>query len=155
MEALPYVYLLVHTPSRKLYIGSRKPKSANDLWVSYFSSSKVIKSMPTDEFVPIVLSEHNTEQEAREAEAQLHDKYQVHKDDRFLNQATARQKFYTNGAQTPEHRSKISEALKGKKKSAETRRKMSEAKKGKKKSAEHRQNISEALKGNKNAKKSK
>ena len=46
-----------------------------------------------------------------------------------------------------EHRKKIAEALKGKHLSEETCKKMSEAKKGKHLPTEHRKKLSEALKG--------
>ena len=115
MTASPYVYLLIHTPSRRLYIGSRVPKGeTNDLWCGYFSSSKVVGELPRGEFVPVVLSEHSTAREAREEEARLHHLYQVHKDGRFLNRATAHPMFHNSG-HSEETRRKISEAKKGKK----------------------------------------
>ena len=48
---------------------------------------------------------------------------------------------------SPEHRQKISEALKGRKRSEETKQKTSETLKGRKRSEETKQKISEALKG--------
>jgi len=48
---------------------------------------------------------------------------------------------------SPEHRQKISETLKGRKRSEETKQKTSETLKGRKRSEETKQKISEALKG--------
>jgi len=149
-----YTYLLVHTPSRKMYIGSRsanKVDARDDLWKHYFSSSKVIQSLPRDEIVPVVLSEHNTQEEAFTEECRLHKLWQVHMDDRFLNLATAHPKFKYDGTGkklSEEHRRKISESLKGKKFSEEHRRKLSEWQKGRKLSEEHKRNMSKAMKGN-------
>ena len=134
MTASPYVYLLIHTPSRRLYIGSRVPKGeTNDLWCGYFSSSKVVGELPRGEFVPVVLSEHSTAREAREEEARLHDLYQVHRDGRFLNRATAHPKFCGGG--DPWN--------KGKKMSPAQVEKM----RGRKLSEEHKRNLSKAKQG--------
>ena len=107
--AASYVYMLIHAPSRKLYIGSHK---GNDLWSGYYTGSKVVQSMPRDEFIPVILSAHDTYPEAHAEEARLHEQYQVHKDDRFLNLATAVGKFHTPGPRSEETKRKISESLK-------------------------------------------
>jgi len=149
MTASPYVYLLIHTPSRQLYIGSRVPKGeTNDLWCGYFSSSKVVGELPRNEFVAVVLSEHETGAEAVAEEARLHHLYQVHKDGRFLNRATADGNFHTCGVSPSEEtRQKISEALKGRSNSATHNQRISAAKMGHATSEETRRKISASRKG--------
>lgn len=43
----PYTYWVYHKPSRKFYYGSRTANDCNtsDLWVTYFTSSKVVKNL--------------------------------------------------------------------------------------------------------------
>lgn len=49
MDRVPYVYKLTFKPQSLVYIGSatRKNCNPNDFWVSYFTSSKVIKELMT------------------------------------------------------------------------------------------------------------
>ena len=151
--AASYVYMLIHTPSRKLYIGYREAnevRPSDDLWVNYFSTSKVVKAMPKDEFIPVILSEHATGEEAHAEEARLHELWQVHKDERFFNLTMAGPTFNNTGPLSEETKRKLSKLLTGRPKSEEHKRKIGEAMKGKKRppfSEEHRRKMSEAHKG--------
>ena len=148
-----YVYLLIHAPSRRLYIGSHK---GDDLWSSYFTGSKVVQSMSADEFIPVILSAHNTRQEAYEEEQRLHELYQVHRDDRFLNRALANGKFTTAGmVLDDEWRRKMSEAKTGKRRSDYERQRISEGRTGMSFTEEHKRNLSKSHMGNKHSEETK
>lgn len=47
MNRIPYTYCITHKPSGKRYYGSRYGKNCHpsDLWVNYFTSSKIVKNL--------------------------------------------------------------------------------------------------------------
>jgi hypothetical protein len=151
--AKAYTYQVTHRASGLRYIGCRWKnirlgiEAKDDLWVNYFTSSDLVKSMPRDEFDAEVLEEFDTKEEAWDAELALFKKYDVKRSCWYLNK--------NDRAAPPD--------ATGTKRSPETRRKMSEAQKGnqnglggksrtgQKFSEEQKRKMSEALKGNQNA----
>lgn len=47
MDRIPYTYLLIHKPTKSYYYGVRYAKGChpNDLWVSYFTSSRHVRGL--------------------------------------------------------------------------------------------------------------
>ena len=120
----PYTYIITYTSTGEFYIGSRsanRTSAANDLWHTYFTSSKLIneriKSEGTDCFTAQVIDEFETPEEAFVAE-QLMISERIN-DPLCLNktyQLNGKQAFLTTGT-TRSHsaatKRKISEAIKG------------------------------------------
>jgi len=117
----------------------------DDFWVSYHTSSDRVQELREAHGEPDVLKIRKTFATAEEAtawETRVLERLPLGDDSPWLN---------VNRAGTPimtkEIRLKISESIKGTKRSAETRRKMSEARKGRKHSAEAKRKMGEARKG--------
>ena len=172
MSAKPYTYLGLCPSTRRRYIGVRWKNvtegraAKDDLGIHYHSSSS--GHLP-DNMLWRVLKEHDTPEEARAHEIELHQRYDVARSDRYFNlcEAGARPKFYNRG-HSEETKRKIGDAHRGRKLSEEriqkmrevqrptgwnhteeTKRKISEAKKGKKRTEEHRRKLSQAQTGKK------
>lgn len=161
----PYTYLLTHAPTMRQYIGVRWKNvrlgidAKDDLWKEYFSSSKVVQSLPRDEFCWEVLEEFDTKEEAQAAELKMLQAVGAANNPWYLNQNDRpAPPDQTGTKKTEDHKRKIGESHKGMKRpprSDEYKRKLSEANKGennpnygKKMSEEQKMKISEGLKGN-------
>ena len=157
-----YTYEIKNKINRIGYIGVR---SCNEAPVDdpYFGScdtlDKAIKNEGIENFTKTILQTFDTREEAVQDEVFLHDLYDVARNPLFYNQAKATPNgFHRSGTKcTDEHKRKISEAKKGKKRkpfSEEWKRKLSEANKGNtnplghKHTEETRRKMSEARKGN-------
>ena len=73
MHIYPYVYRLTHKKTGQIYIGLRfanKVKSTDDIWVSYFSSSKTVKHLGVENFSAEVIAEFFDKHDAQLFEAQ-------------------------------------------------------------------------------------
>jgi hypothetical protein len=118
----PYTYIIIYNHTGEFYIGSRsanRTSAADDLWHTYFTSSKLIneriKSEGTDCFTAQVIDEFETPEEAFVAE-------QLMISERISNplclnktyQLNGKQAFLTTGTKrehSTETRSKISKSL--------------------------------------------
>lgn len=148
MPAKSYTYLGLCPRTRRRYIGVRTANQVpaqEDIGVRYFSSSKHLP----DNMLWRVLKEHNTPEEARAHEAELHQKYDVARSDKYFNRAAAGPTFYyyegrTGRPHTEETKRKMSEAGMGRKLTEEAKRKISEANRGRKmpESAKRSQSVS-------------
>ena len=120
----PYTYLLTHVPSGKRYYGVRYSKKANpeELWVSYFSSSRKVKALPREEFSAEVRRTFSSPQEALAWEQKVIQRLYADTREDWLNQHYSGGSFHP-GPRTKEHNEKISAAQRG--------RKMSRAEKAK------------------------
>ena len=147
MAAKSYTYLGLCPRTRRRYIGVRWRNIAqgrtakDDLGKHYFSSSKHLP----DNMLWRVLKEHDTPEEARAHERELHQRYDVARSDRYFNLAEAGPTFYNQGPLSEEHKRKISEANKSMVFTEEHRRKISEAGKGRKLSEDHKRKLSEVM----------
>jgi hypothetical protein len=137
-----YVYQLKFKNTEQLYIGARKCTidPMFDLWVKYFSSSKVIKHLiklnGKDSFEINILKTFNTFDEALDFELELLESVGADKNDLYLNQSIPNKTFRSK-IRLPATNEKIRKALtgrpnprkgtKGKPCSLETKAKLSRA----------------------------
>lgn len=148
----PYVYLIEHIESGRLYYGVRygnKTTPYADLWRKYFTSSKTIKKLVRehgpDKFRATVRQVFDNKDDAIEWETLILKGMNVLYNDLWMNENVCRAT-----AATPEIRRKISEFHKDKPKSLDHRKKISEANTGKIKgpiSDEHKQKLSDIFSG--------
>lgn len=177
----PYTYLIRHRPTGQVYYGVRTANTApaeEDLWNHYFTSSNAVKQLiketGADSFDFEVRQEFDTVEQAIARETGVLRRMRVLEKDQWINaniagyivlDETSRQKiseYHKGKSKSPEHRAKISKALKGKPKyycrTEEYRSKMSLAKSseknamyGRKHSPETLAKISAALRGHTHA----
>jgi hypothetical protein len=113
-----YVYQLKFKPTGCLYIGARKCNEdpVNDLWVKYFSSSKVVKNLiknhGADSFEFKVVKVFNDFNEALDFEHFCLKLCNAAKNPLFLNQVVPGESFRSN-IRLPETNEKIRKTLKG------------------------------------------
>lgn len=87
----PYVYLIIHKTSGKMYYGSRYSSDCDpsDLWVTYFSSSKIIHELidvyGKEDFVYKVRKTFKNKDEALDHEFKVLRRTQLHKHKDYLN----------------------------------------------------------------------
>ena len=170
-------YLTVYTGNQlpPFYIGSTSVDTINKGYRGSVASKKYKSiwkqelSDHPDLFKTIILTRHETRQEAQDKEIVFHEAFTVARNPMYINMAHANGKFFVSGPpssetiakrvaantgkkHTPESIAKMSAAKTGKKRSPETIAKMSAAKTGKKRepfSPEHKANISAAQIGKK------
>ena len=137
-------YLTVYTGSKlpPFYLGST---SVDNISKGYRGSvaSKNYKSIWKQElsdhpdlFKTIILTRHETRQEAMEREILFQEAFTVARNPMYINMAHANGKFFTSGPHSPETKAKIAVAKTGKIISPETRAKQSTANTGKKRTPE-------------------
>ena len=113
-----YVYQLRFKNTEQLYIGARKCSidPTFDLWVKYFSSSKVIKHLiklnGKDSFEIKILKTFATFDEALDFELELLESVNADKNDLYLNQSIPN-KTFRSMIRLPATNEKIRNALKG------------------------------------------
>lgn len=95
-----YTYLIGWTAHNKFYYGARANKNSNgqDLWVTYFTSSKTVKRFRLKYGEPDVVEyrqRFQTKEEAFNWEAKVLRRMRVVKDKRFLNNTDKTMKFLT------------------------------------------------------------
>lgn len=143
----PYVYVVGWTSFPKFYIGVRTANlvpAAQDLWVKYFTSSKLVKAFREQHGEPDCLETFlfDTKDAAVFKEAELIQVFlREYGPDVFLNRGPVVPVI------TEAMRKRMAEKLRGRPKSAEHRAKLSASKKGRRWTAERRAKTSAALKG--------
>lgn len=163
---IPYTYCLTHNPSGRRYYGSRYAKNCKpeDLWISYFTSSTIIKKLiETDgksAFSFEIRKVFDTKVAALTWEQKVLCRLKVTKNEKWINESYfSKDKIVSIISDA--RNEKISEALRGRKNgpmSAETKDKISAANSGRKlppRTPEHCENISAANKGRKMPRRSK
>ena len=158
----PYTYHIGWTEQNKHYYGVRMANECppeDDLWISYHTSSNIVKSFREEYGEPDVVKvdkTFDTREEAVEYETQFLTENDCVYSDEWLNAAAWPLIDNRGKTHSKETKRKISEANKGKTLSEETKRKISEAKKGEKHpnygktfshSEETKRKMSEAMKG--------
>jgi hypothetical protein len=147
LELPPYTYL-IKCPNGTQYYGVRfanKVPPEEDLWIRYFTSSKIIKELreqyDDSQFVATVDKVFESPDDARAYEEKFLTENNCVGSDDWLNRAVYPKEFVApkgltpwnkgkTGVYTEEHKRKLSIAQKGKKFSEETKRKLSDANKG-------------------------
>ena len=150
-------YLTVYTGNQlpPFYIGST---SVDNISKGYRGSvlSKKYKSIWKQEsynhpdlFKTIILTRHETRQEALDKEVLFQEAFSVASNPMYINMAHANGKFFNVGPLAPETKAKQSAAQTGKKQSPETKAKIGAANTGKTRSPEAKAKMSAAKKGKK------
>ena len=109
----------------KGYRGSVDSKKYKSIW------KQELYDHP-DLFKTIILTRHETRQEAMEREIVFQEAFSVARNPMYINMAHANGKFFTSGPQSPETKAKMSAAQTGKKQSPEHTAKIAAANTGKK-----------------------
>ena len=133
-------YLTVYTGNKlpPFYIGSTSVDKINKGYRGSVSSKnyksiwKQELELHPDLFKTIILTRHETRQEAQDKEIIFHEALSVARNPLYINMAHANGKFFTSGPPTPEAIAKTAAAHTGKTLSPEHKAKISVAKKGKK-----------------------
>jgi len=126
----PFSYVLTHKPSGKRYYGIRISKNADpsQLWISYFSSSKIIKKMIEDEGKEVFSYQVRRVFETREGalrwETKFLTKIKAKDNPLWLNRHNGGKKFTFSGQHSAETKQAISQKLKGRKFTTEHKRKI-------------------------------
>ena len=143
MEA--FVYCWTDHDTGKLYVGSHKG-AVDD---GYVSSSKYMKEeymKRRQDFTRQVIAT-GSDEDMRKFERTILLAINAKDDEQFYNRSNADGLFGFTGPKTKEHREKISKALQGntimlgRTRSEETKRKISESLRGRKKSVEHKEKM--------------
>jgi hypothetical protein len=138
-------YLTVYTGNKlpPFYIGSTSIDKINKGYrgsvasKNYKSIWKQELELHPELFKTIILTRHETRQDAQDKEIIFHESFSVARNPLYINMAHANGKFFVSGPQSPETKAKIGTANTGKKHTPETKAKMSAVKTGKKQSPEH------------------
>lgn len=153
-----YVYITTNLANGKKYIGKHSFKSLQN---NYLGSGHGIKAAVQkygrDGFIKEIISVHDTEDLAYEAEKKLVESYDAVKNPLFYNRTNGGRGGEAERNLNEEHRIKISESLKGRKISDQHKKRLSDIKKanptgaavkGKKKSREFAEKIKQRHKNN-------
>lgn len=126
---LPYTYVIHHPLTNKSYYGVRYARkcSPNDLWVTYFTSSKHVKALidqyGKESFVCEVRKIFNSREDAISWEQKVLRRLKVAENDKWLN-VTYNGLYNHKGTHSEETRKKISEKVRGRTISEEQRAKV-------------------------------
>ena len=170
LDRIPYTYLIGWTNHNKWYYGVRFAKGCapNDLWIKYFTSSKVVKEFYSNYGNPDIIQirkTFNTVDSARQWESNVLKKMNVINEDKWFNQTNNKatsleasrkkrkplskehKKLLLNSRRgkknSEEHKLALLQSRLGTKHSEEAKKKMSLAKSGKKHSLEYKRMCSE------------
>jgi hypothetical protein len=137
----PYTYLIGWPHLNKYYYGVRYAKKCNpsDLWISYFTSSKIVKQLRKEHGEPNIKEIRKTfddPQSARLWEYKVLKRLNCVKDPKWLNQSNTGETFFCI-EQTPEHIANAAAAKRGKKLTPEHCANIAAAMTGKKQTLEH------------------
>lgn len=143
------VYLTVYKGDRlpPFYIGSTSQENFDSGYRGSVRSKQYMKIWEEELrqhphlFSSVVLSTHDTREEAFEAELANQMIVGIPKSPFFINKALASKRFMFGGTHTEETIQKLSDAMRGKPKSAEHTEKISASLKGKSKSEDHKRSL--------------
>ena len=127
---MAYTYLLTHVKSKRLYYGVRFDKRANpaELWVTYFSSSKIVKELieedGLDAFTYEVRKVFDDPEKALAWEAKVLSRLNAADSPIWLNRFNGGKSFKSPSYHSKETKAKISKTLKGRSMSSEHRSKI-------------------------------
>ncbi len=150
---LPFTYVLTFKPTGQRYYGVRYAKTAHptQLWTTYFTSSKIIRSLVeehgADAFEAKVRRTFSNRDSAILWESRVLRKLDASHNPLWFNQVNGDANFASISEWSAEARAKYSERRKGITFSDEHKANLSKAKKGRAQSEEHKAKRSAALKG--------
>jgi hypothetical protein len=150
---LPFTYVLTFKPTGQRYYGVRYAKNAHpsQLWTTYFTSSKVIKSLLTEHgpeaFTVSVRRTFTTKESAVLWESRVLNRLNASHSNQWFNQINGDANFASILEWSDEAKAKYSERRKGIQFSEEHKANLAKAKQGTKQSEEHKSKRSAALKG--------
>lgn len=127
-----FTYLLIHLPTGKRYYGVRFAKGAHpdQLWTTYFSTSKIVKQLIAEtgvsSFTAEVRRTFDDPLKALAWETKFLHRIDATRREDWLNRHNGGKKFRAPETHSPETRAKLSRSLTGRKCSDEQRRKQSE-----------------------------
>lgn len=144
----PFTYLIGWTHHDKWYYGVRYGKSADpaDLWTTYFTSSKYVRSFIEEFGEPDIIQIRkifDSSQRARLWESALLKRIKAVQSDKWLNKSASDGSFFA----TAEHLANLAISNRGRTLSEAHRKKLSDAGKGKPKSQSHKIAIGRSLVG--------
>jgi hypothetical protein len=153
----PFTYLIGWKSQNLWYYGVRYAKGCKpeDLWLTYFTSSKLVTKVRLELGEPDIIEVRktfNNKYAAQLWESKLLRRISAATNPKFLNKSNGDKNFYDIGPRSLETKNKISNSRKGSKmnpRSPETKTKISEALKNKPKSKEARENMARAKIGRK------
>lgn len=149
----PYTYLIRHNPSGKVYYGCRYAKGCkpSELWVSYFTSSKVVRSLIQSDgkssFSCEVRRTFDSIEECRNWEHRVLKRMRVVARKIFLNLTDNKSIDPVRASVGPKNRSMETNL-----RMAKVAERMGKSNRGKKRSEEFRDSVRERMKGNSFAK---
>jgi len=155
---IPYVYRIGWTKLNTWYIGVRHSKTChpNDLWITYFTSSKHVRKFRELNGEPDhieILKEFDNKKDACEFEEQKLREFDVLNKDNWLNKSISGyfygEPFIKGKHHDEETKQKIREKHLGRKQTEEHKRKRAEARRGQKHSEESKQKMREKALGRK------
>lgn len=129
-------YTSVSNIKNNNYHGSVASEEYSKIWKNEIRNNNHL-------FKTKILTLHETRKEAKEKETYFQTFFKVHKNPMYVNRSISGERFYKEGPLSTNHKKKISESTKGKKKSVEHCQRISKGLTGKEKSKEHKQRISE------------
>lgn len=159
MLTQPFTYYIFHKPTGLKYYGVRFGKDCHpdSLWKTYFTSSRLVKSLikdhGIDSFVVEVRKTFTTVEAAQYWEAKVIRRLRAPQRNDWLN-LNYREKFVCP-VRTAEHSQKIADSLRGRKRTEEECRNIGNALRGRVLSDEHKQKLSLSLKGRKKSEETK
>ena len=158
-DRTPFTYLIYCKVTDQYYYGSRYGKGCHpeQLWNTYYTSSKIIKQLISehgvDNFTVKVTKLFEHKQQAREWEHRFLKKVKAATNPKWINQHKGDGKFYNKGGLklTDEQRQKLSQAQKGILKPGTSKSMIGNTRrKGMLFTTEQKANVSKARLGNKN-----
>lgn len=130
MKTIPFSYHLYHKPTKKHYYGIKYSSGfgPDDLWVRYFSSSKIIKSLISeygkDSFIATVRKIFDTGEQAVLWEHRLLTRVKAAQREDWINRHNGNKKFHWSTPHSEKTKQKIKSKLTGLKRSNKTKQKM-------------------------------
>jgi hypothetical protein len=133
MKTIPFSYHLYHTPTKKHYYGIKYSSGfgPDDLWIRYFSSSKIIKSLISeygkDSFIVTVRKIFDTGKQAVLWEHRLLTRIKAAQREDWINRHNGNKKFHWSEPHSEKTKQKLKSKLTGLKRSDQTKQKMRES----------------------------
>lgn len=157
VKHIPYTYLIGWSTQSKYYYGVQFGKNANpdNLWKTYFTSSKNVKKFAEVYGDPDIIEIRKTFSkscDARSWETNVIKRMRLVENPNWLNKTDNTSKFYFEGDRgqfSEEHKEKLRSAKIGRKISKEHKEKLHDGRRKTKNTLAHTESIREAVKGKK------
>jgi hypothetical protein len=133
MKTIPFSYHLYHRPTKKHYYGVKYESgfSPDDLWVRYFSSSKIVKALISeygkDSFDITVRKTFETGEQAILWEHRVLTRLKAAQRLDWINRHNGNKKFHWSEPHSEKTKQKLKSKITGLKRSEQTKQKMHDA----------------------------